>query len=141
LTWHVIKITWDYNSCKKFATRDIRMMTAERLIGLSETVTDLLGSVGILSIEMDTLCRLPQAMEQMILLAQINNIRLSRSEDQVEALKRRVAELLVAVRHGANNPIVLDEEEEIRAGSPMPLIIRVEWEDTVVPPSHSPSPL
>jgi hypothetical protein len=80
-------------------------------------------------------------MEQIILLAQINNIRLTRSEDRVEALERRVAELSVAVRHGANNPIVLDEEEEIRAGSPMPLMIRVEREDTVVPPSCSPSPL
>jgi hypothetical protein len=69
--------------------RDMRMMTADRLIGLSETVTDLSGSVGILSIEMDTLRRLPQAMEQMILLAQINNIRLTRSEDRVEALERR----------------------------------------------------
>jgi hypothetical protein len=121
--------------------RDMRMTTADRLIGLSETVTDLSGSVGILSIEMDTLRRLPQAMEQMILLAQINNIRLTRSEDRVEALERRVAELSVAVRHGANNPIVLDEEEDIRAGSPMPLMIRVEREDTVVPPSRSPSPL
>jgi hypothetical protein len=121
--------------------RDMRMTTADRLIGLSETVTDLSGSVSILSIEMDTLCRLPQAMEQMILLAQINNIRLTRSEDRVEALERRVAELSVAVRHGVNNPIVLDEEEDIRAGSPMPLMIRVEREDTVVPPSRSPSPL
>jgi hypothetical protein len=121
--------------------RDMRMTTADRLIGLSETVTDLSGSVGILSIEMDTLRCLPQAMEQMILLAQINNIRLTRSEDRVEALERRVAELSVAVCHGANNPIVLDEEEDIRAGSLMPLMIRVEREDTVVPPSRSPSPL
>jgi hypothetical protein len=121
--------------------RDMRMTTAERLIGLSETVTDLLGSIGILSIEMDTLHRLPQAMEQMILLAQINNIHLSRSKDWVEVLERRVVELLVAVHHGANNPIVLDEEEDIRAGSPMPLMVRVKREDTVVPPSFSPSPL
>jgi hypothetical protein len=121
--------------------RDMRMTTAERLIGLSETVTDLSGSVGLLLIEMDTLCHLPQVMEQMILLAQINNIHLSQSEDHVEVLERRVAELSVAVRHGANNPIVLDEEEDIRVGSPMPLMVRVEWEDTVVPPSCSPSPL
>jgi hypothetical protein len=121
--------------------RDMRMTTAERLIGLSETVTDLSGSVGLLSIEMDPLHRLPQAMEQLILLSQINNICLSRSEDCVEPLERRVAELLVAVCHGVNNPIVLDEEDEIRAGSPMPLMVRVEQEDTVVPPSRSPSPL
>jgi hypothetical protein len=121
--------------------RDMRMMTAERLIGLSETITDLSGSVGLLSIEMDTLCRLPQVMEQMILLAQINNIHLSRSEDWMEALERRVAELSVAICHGANNPIVLDEEEDVRAGSPMPFMVHVEREDTVVPPSHSPSPL
>jgi hypothetical protein len=123
------------------ASRDMWMMMAERLIGLSETVTDLSGSVGLLSIEMDTLRHLPQAMERMILLAQINNICLSWSKDRVEALERRVAELSVAVRHGANNPIVLDEEEDIRAGSPMPLMVRVKQEDTVVPPSHSPSPL
>jgi hypothetical protein len=52
-----------------------------------------------------------------------------------------VAELSVAICHGVNNPIVLDEEEEVRVGSPMPLMIRVEREDTVVPPSYSPSPL
>jgi hypothetical protein len=121
--------------------RDMRMTTVERLIGLTEIVTDLSGSVGLLSIEMDLLCRLPQAMEQLILLSQIINIRLSRSEDRVEALEQRVVELSVAIRHGANNPIVLDEEEDIRAGSPMPLMICVEWEDTVVPPSRSPSPL
>jgi hypothetical protein len=121
--------------------RDMWMTTAERLIGLSETVTDLLGLVGLLLIEMDPLRCLPQAMEQLILLSQINNIRLSQSEDHLEVLERRVAELLVAVRHGANDPIVLDEEEDIRVGSPMPLMIRVEREDTVVPPSRSPSPL
>jgi hypothetical protein len=121
--------------------RDMQMMMAERLVGLSETVTDLSGSVGLLSIDMDPLCHLPQVMEQLILLAQINNICLSWSEDHVEALERRVAKLLVAVCHGVNNPIVLDEEDEIRAGSPMPLMICVEREDTVLPPSHSPSPL
>jgi hypothetical protein len=121
--------------------RDMQMTMVERLIGLSETITDLSGLVGLLSIDMDPLCHLPQAMEQLILLAQINNIRLSWAEDCVEALEQRVAELPVAVRHGANNPIVLDEEEEVRAGSPMPLMIRVEWEDTVLPPSCSPSPL
>jgi hypothetical protein len=121
--------------------RDMWMTTVERLIGLSETVTDLLGSVGLLLIDMDSLCCLPQVMEQLILLAQINNIHLSRSEDHVEVLERRVAELSVAVCHGANNPIVLDEEDEVRAGSPMPLIICIEREDTVLPPSHPPSPL
>jgi hypothetical protein len=121
--------------------RDMRMMMAERLIGLLETVTDLSGLVGLLLIDMEPLRRLPQAMEQLILLAQMNNIRLSWSEDCVEVLERRVVELSVAVRHGANNPIVLDEEDEIRAGSAMPLMIRVEWEDTVLPPSCSPSPL
>jgi hypothetical protein len=121
--------------------RDMQMTTAERLIGLSETVTDLLGSVGLLSIDMDPLCCLPQVMEQLILLVQINNIRLSRFEDHVEALEQRVAELSVAVHHGANNPIVLDEEDEVRVGSPMPLMICLEWEDTVLPPSCSLSPL
>jgi hypothetical protein len=123
------------------AARDIQIMTAERLIALSETVTDLLGLVGLLSINMDLLCHLPQAMEQLILLAQINNIHLSQSEDHVEALEQRVAELSVAVHHGANNPIVLDEEDEVRVGSPMPLMICLEWEDTVLPPSCSLSPL
>jgi hypothetical protein len=80
--------------------RDMRMMTAERLTGLLEMVTDLSGSVGLLSIDMDPLPHLPQAIEQLILLAQINNICLSRSEDCVEELEWRVAELLVAVRHG-----------------------------------------
>jgi hypothetical protein len=121
--------------------RDMRMTMAERLIGLSEIVTDLLGLVGLLSIDMDPLHHLPQAMEQLILLSQINNIRLSWSEDCVEALEWRVAELLVAVCHGTNNPIVLDKEEEIRAGSQMLLMVCVEQEDTVVPLSHSPSPL
>jgi hypothetical protein len=111
--------------------RDMRMTTVERLIGLSETVTDLSGSVSLLLIEMDPLCRLPQVMEQLILLAQINNIRLSWSEDHLEALEWRVAELSVTICHGTNNPIVLDEEEDVRAGSPMPLMIRVEQEDTV----------
>jgi hypothetical protein len=117
------------------------MMTAERLIGLSETVTDLLGLVGLLLIDMDPLCCLPQAMEQLILLAQITNLHLNQAEDHVGELEQRIVELSVAVHHGANNPIVLDEEEEIRAGSPMPLMIHVEQEDTVVPPSCFPSPL
>jgi hypothetical protein len=52
--------------------RDMRMTTVERLIGLLETVTDLSGSVSLLSIDMVPLCCLPQAMEQLILLAQIN---------------------------------------------------------------------
>jgi hypothetical protein len=121
--------------------RDMWMMMVERLIGLLETVTDLSGSVSLLLINMDPLRRLPQAMEQLILLAQTNNICLSRSKYHVEVLEQRVAELSVAVRHGVNNPIVLDEEEDIRAGSPLPLMICVEWEDTVLPPSHSPSPL
>jgi hypothetical protein len=56
-------------------------------------------------------------------------------------LEQRVVELSVVIRHGANNPIMLDEEDEIRAGSPMPLMIRIKWEDTLVPPSCSPSPL
>jgi hypothetical protein len=121
--------------------RDIQMMMVQRLIGLSETVMDLSGSVSLLSIDMDPLRHLPQAMEQLILLAQINNLCLNWTEDHVGELERRITELSVAIHHGADNPIVLDEEEEIRVGSPMPLIVRVEWEDTVVPPSCFPSSL
>jgi hypothetical protein len=121
--------------------RDMQMTTAERLMGLLETIANLLGSVGLLSIDMDPLCCLPQAMEQLILLAQITNFCLNWAEYHVGELEWRVAELSVAVCHGVNNLIVLDEEEEIRVGSPMPLIIHVEQEDNVVPPSYSPSPL
>jgi hypothetical protein len=107
----------------------MHMTMAERLMGLLETITDLLGSVGLLSIDIDPLRRLPQVMGQLILLAQITKLRLNWAKDHVGELKWRIAELLVAVCHGANNPIVLDEEE-IRVGSPMPLMICIEWENT-----------
>jgi hypothetical protein len=115
--------------------RDMRMTTAERLINLSGIVTELLGSVGLLLIDVEPLQHLPQAMEQLTLLGQITNLHLEWAEDRVGALEQRVAELSVAVHHRANNPIVLDVEEEVRAGSPMPLMIRIEQEGTRIPPS------
>jgi hypothetical protein len=124
--------------------RDVRITTSNRVIGLQGMVTDMSASLGILSIEMETARISSRVTENLIVLGSINNRQLDRIEARLWSIEERLTNLLVAFRHGAQNPIVVDEvEEETVVGEEnvIPLMVRVEREDTVIPPSRSPSPL
>jgi hypothetical protein len=124
--------------------RDVRIMTSDRVIGLQGMVTEMLAFLRILSIEMETAHVLSWVTENLIVLGLINNCRLDHIEARLWSIEERLTNLLVAFHHGAQNPIVVDEvEEETVVGEEniVPLMVCIEWEDTVVPPSRSPSPL
>jgi hypothetical protein len=123
--------------------RDVRIMTLDRVIGLQGMVTDLLASLGILSIEMQTALVSSWVTENLIVLGSINNCRLDHLEARMWSIERSM-NLAVAFCHGLQNLIVVDNAEEetiVGEENVVPLMVRVKWEDTFVPPSRSPSPL